>query len=48
VTSWNTIPEERKSLRHFHMFVFLVVHFTAFGVLEHVMNAVGVLQRESV
>ena len=24
------------------MFVFLGVHFTAFGVLEHVMNAVSV------
>ena len=41
MTSRNTVPEERKSLHHFHMFVFLGVHFTAFGVLEHVMNAVS-------
>ena len=47
VTSWNTVPEERKSLHHFHIFVFLVVHFTAFGVLEHVMNAVSVCITET-
>jgi len=29
-------------MHHFHMLVFLGVHFTAFGVLEHVMNAVSV------
>ena len=49
VTSWNTVPDERKSLCHFHMFVFLGVHFTAFGVLEHFMNAeVFVLHRHQV
>ena len=42
MTSWNTVLEDRKSLHHFHMFVFLGVHFTAFGVLAHVMNAVNV------
>jgi len=42
VTSWNNVPEKRKSSRHFHMFIFLGVHFTAFCVLEHVMNAVSV------
>ena len=42
VTSWNNVPENRKSSRHFHMFIFLGVHFTAFCVLEHVMNAVSV------
>ena len=42
MTSRNTVPEERKSLHHFHMFVFMGVHFNAFGVLEHVMNAVTV------
>ena len=42
VTSWNTVPEERRSLLHFHMFVFLRDHFTAFGVLKYVMNAVSV------
>jgi len=39
--SWNTVPEVRKSLCHFLLFVFLGGHFTAFGVLEHVMNAVS-------
>jgi len=42
VTSWNTVSKESKSLCHFHVFVFLGVHFTAFGVLEHFMNAVSV------
>ncbi len=41
------LPEERKSLYHFHMFVFTVVHFTAFGILEHVMNAVSVCIAET-
>jgi hypothetical protein len=41
VTSWNTVPGERKSSYHFHVFVFLGVHFAAFGALEHVMNAVS-------
>jgi len=30
VTSWNTVPEERKSLRHFHMSVFLGVSLNCF------------------
>jgi len=33
MTSWNTVPEERKSLHHFHVFIFQGVRFTAFGVL---------------
>ena len=44
MTSRNTVPEERKSLHHFHMFVFLGGHFNAFGVLEHVMKAVTALR----
>ena len=48
VTSRNTAPEERKSSHHFHVFVFMGVHFSAFGVLEHVMNAVTVSQRDKV
>ena len=47
VTSWNTVPEERRSLLHFHMFVFLRDHFTAFGVLKYVMNAVSVCIAET-
>jgi len=47
MTSWNTIPEERNSLHHFHMFVFLGVHFTAFDVLEYVMNTVSVCVAET-
>jgi len=39
-----SVPGERKSLHHFHMFVFLGGHFNAFGVLEHVMNAVAALR----
>jgi len=39
---------EKKSLHHLHVFVFLGVHFTAFSVLEHVMNAVFVLHRHKV
>ena len=31
-----------QSFDHFHMFVFLEAHFTAFGLLEHVTNAVSV------
>jgi len=42
-----TVPEERKSLHHFHMFVFLGVHFNAFGVLEHVMSAGSVCIAET-
>ena len=45
VASWNTVPEERKSLPHFHMLVFLGVHITAFGVLEHFVNAVRISWR---
>ena len=45
MTSWNTVPEERKSSHHFH--VFLGVHVTAFVVLEHVMIAVSVCIAET-
>ena len=47
MTSWNTVPEERKRLRHFYTFVFLGVHITASGVLEHVMSAVSVCIAET-
>jgi hypothetical protein len=36
------LSQRREKFGHFHMFVFLGVHFTASGVLEHVMNAVSV------
>ena len=46
VTSLNNFPEERKSFCHFHVCISLEVHFTAFVVLECVMNAVSVCMAE--
>ena len=48
MTSWKTVPEDRKN---FALFLYLCfsggVHFTAFGVLENVMNAVRVCIAET-
>jgi len=41
------VPPRTALLHHFHMFVFLGVHFNAFGVLERVMNAVRVCITET-
>ena len=47
VTSWNSVPEERERVCTIFMFVFVGVQFTAFVVLEHVMNAVNVCITET-
>jgi len=40
-------PRGEKKYATFYMFVFLGVHFTAFGVLQHVMNALSVCNAET-
>ena len=48
MTSWKTVPEDRKN---FALFLYLCfsggVHFTAFGVLEHVMNTASICIAET-